>query len=105
MVLIFVAKVLKINDICKSLGIFDVSHLRLEDIYTWTFRPIFGTKKKNSKKITQAGGVGNQHLPLALSAFYSKIYNRLISPNGLERLIASDCSAQNYQNAENTALL
>ena len=35
----------------------------------------------------------------------SKITNRLISPNGLERLIASDFSAQNYQNAENTALL
>ena len=29
---------------------------------------IFGTKKKNNKKITQAGGVGNQRFPLALSA-------------------------------------
>ena len=32
-----------------------------------TFGTIFGTKKKNNKKTTQAGGVGNQHLPLALS--------------------------------------
>ena len=30
---------------------------------------IFGTKKKITKKQTQAGGVGNQHLPLALSVF------------------------------------
>ena len=29
---------------------------------------IFGTKK-NNKKITQAEGVDNQHLPLALSTF------------------------------------
>ena len=35
----------------------------------------------------------------------SKFSNRLISPNGLERLIASDFSAQKQQNAENTALL
>ena len=34
-----------------------------------TFGTVFGTKKKNNKKITQAGGVGNQHLPLALSSF------------------------------------
>ena len=26
-------------------------------------------KEKNNKKITQAGGVGNQHLPLVLSVF------------------------------------
>jgi hypothetical protein len=30
----------------------------------------------------------------------SKISNRLISPNGLKRLIASDFSAQNDYNAE-----
>ena len=31
------------------------------------FGTTFGTKKKNNKKNTQAGGVGNQHLSLALS--------------------------------------
>ena len=32
-------------------------------------------------------------------------HNLLISPNGLERLIESDFSAQNYQNAEDSAAL
>ena len=35
----------------------------------------------------------------------NRIANRLVSLNGLERVIASDFSAQNYQNAEDTALL
>ena len=40
----------------------------LEVISTfYHFGTIFGIKKKNNKKIAQAGGVGNQHLPLALS--------------------------------------
>ena len=42
----------------------------LEVISTsYHFGTTFGTKKKNNKKITQAGGVGNQHLPLVLSTF------------------------------------
>ena len=38
-------------------------------ILVGTFGTIFGTKKKITKKHTQAGGVGNQHLPLAFSTF------------------------------------
>jgi hypothetical protein len=34
-----------------------------------TFGTIFGTKKKYTKKINPAVGVGNQYLPLALSVF------------------------------------
>ena len=34
-----------------------------------TVGTVFGTKKKITKKITQSGDVGNQHLPLALSTF------------------------------------
>ena len=37
--------------------------------------------------------------------FLSKISNRLISPNGLKRLIASDFPAQEQHNTEDTALL
>ena len=45
-----------------------------ESLYVWkildmTFGTIFGTGKLFSKKYTYAGGVGNQHLPLALSVF------------------------------------
>ena len=37
--------------------------------FSTTFGTIFGTKKKITKKHTQVGGVGNQHLPLALNSF------------------------------------
>ena len=53
------------------------------------FGTIVGTRKLFFKKNTQAGGVGNQHLPLALCPFYSNIYKS---------------SAQKQQNAEDTAL-
>ena len=33
------------------------------------FRHNLRHEEKKNKKITQAGGVGNQHLPLALSVF------------------------------------
>ena len=50
--------------------------------------------------------IDTQSIPLALYIQITfNFSNRLISPNGLERLIASDFSAQNYQNAEDTALL
>ena len=51
-----------------------------------------------SKKYTHAGSPVNTTLPAGVYTIsLSKISNRLISPNGLERLIACDFSAQNYQ--------
>ena len=58
--------------------------------FSYNFRYNLRHEEKNNKKITQAGGVDNQYFPLDLSVFYRKIYKS---------------SAQNYQNAEDTALL
>jgi hypothetical protein len=33
------------------------------------FSAQLSAQRKNNKKITHAGGIGNQHLPLALSVF------------------------------------
>ena len=61
-------------------GVFDVFcsvFLRYFDLWfrgysyiiTANFRHNLRHEEKNNKKITQAGGVGNQHLPLALNTF------------------------------------
>ena len=46
-----------------------------------------------------------KELEVISTSYHMFQHNLLISPNGLERLIASDFSAQNHLNAEDTALL
>ena len=48
---------------------FDLCFRGCSYIITATFRHNLRHEEKNNKKITQAGGVGNQHLPLALNTF------------------------------------